>query len=271
MLQVVMLRAAALLVPRAERSEWLAEWKSELWYVQKEDRREAIAFCRGAFSDALWLRHDLVALDVNSFLHSRSPLRCITMLAVLASAGFCAARYAIWVRGGDPLMKGHPILPHLLLVFYALLVLPVVTSVDFGEYPTSQHTHSWSVRRWLFFATKLVFLLSIGAGATLILLAIGAAPILGPIMMMGYVFAFRWALTDQRRRCPVCLHVLINPVRIGQPSCMFLAWHGTELICDKGHGVLPVPETPTSCYGTHRWFDLDIGSEDALALPSRKP
>ena len=71
------------------------------------------------------------------------------------------------------------------------------------------------------------------------------------------VVAMRWALADQRRRCPVCLRVLSNPTRIGGPSHVFLEWYGTELICVQGHGLLYVPEIPTSCYSTQRWQYLD--------------
>jgi hypothetical protein len=64
-------------------------------------------------------------------------------------------------------------------------------------------------------------------------------------------------LLDQRRRCPVCLQMLRNPVRVGQPSRNFLAWNGTELICVAGHGFLHVPEMPTSWFSTQRWLYLD--------------
>jgi hypothetical protein len=76
-------------------------------------------------------------------------------------------------------------------------------------------------------------------------------------VLMGYFLAFRWALKDQRRRCPVCLRILTNPTRIGRASQMFLEWYGTELLCTKGHGLLHVPEIPTSCYSTQRWMYLD--------------
>ena len=71
------------------------------------------------------------------------------------------------------------------------------------------------------------------------------------------LFGFRWALKDQRKRCPVCLCTLTHPARVGQPSRNFLAWHGTELICADGHGLLHVPELPTSWFATQRWLYLD--------------
>jgi hypothetical protein len=71
------------------------------------------------------------------------------------------------------------------------------------------------------------------------------------------LFSFRWALKDQRRRCPVCLSTLTNPARVGEPSRSFLGWNGTELICTDGHGLLHVPELPTSWFATQRWLYLD--------------
>jgi len=238
----VILRAAALLVPCPERTEWLAEWKSELWYVLAARPREATAFCLGAFSDALWLRRNSSRLDVRKIFHLESPLRCIVWLALLAGASFLVSRH---------MMKEIRVLPHLLVILMSLLVLPVVTSLDFGEYPAASHSLSWPSGRWMFFAAKVVLLLITVFCGAITLVTIGF-PILA-----GYVFAFRWALLDQRRRCPVCLHLLTNPVRIGQPSETFLAWYGTELICVQGHGVLQVPEVPTSCYRSQRWLYLD--------------
>jgi len=39
---------------------------------------------------------------------------------------------------------------------------------------------------------------------------------------------------------------------LGQRS----GWYGTEFLCLKGHGLLHVPEIPTT-YNTQRWMDLD--------------
>jgi heme A synthase len=61
------LRTAGLRVPRQEREEWFAEWRSELWYAWQSRIRESqmvhrpvdvTAFCLSAFNDALWLRRN---------------------------------------------------------------------------------------------------------------------------------------------------------------------------------------------------------------------
>jgi len=74
---------------------------------------------------------------------------------------------------------------------------------------------------------------------------------------LALLFSFRWALRDQRRRCPVCLRLLTHPARVGHASRSFLAWHGTEFMCGKGHGLLHVPEMATTWFSTQRWLCLD--------------
>jgi hypothetical protein len=50
---------------------------------------------------------------------------------------------------------------------------------------------------------------------------------------------------------------LANPARVGQFSRNFLAWNGTELVCLSGHGLLHVPDIPTSWFSSQRWLYLD--------------
>jgi hypothetical protein len=73
----------------------------------------------------------------------------------------------------------------------------------------------------------------------------------------GSVSAFYWSVTDQRRRCPVCLRFLSSPVLLGKASQAFLGWYGTERMCALGHGVLRVPELATSCSGSPQWVNLE--------------
>ena len=69
--------------------------------------------------------------------------------------------------------------------------------------------------------------------------------------------AFRWALKDQRARCPVCLRVLTKPVRVGVGSSGFLGWNGIEMMCCMGHGLLYLPESPSDHFHDPRWVTLD--------------
>jgi hypothetical protein len=143
----------------------------------------------------------------------------------------------------------------LLIVGLAGILLPVTTSFTLGEYPE----HSWW-RRWIFLGAKLGLILTVVYGAAHFM-AFSQGRI--HAVLLGAILALRWAIVDQRQRCPVCLRLLANPVRIGQPSQTFLEWYGTEFICTRGHGLLHVPEVATSGYNAQRWQCLD-GSWQSL-------
>jgi hypothetical protein len=154
----------------------------------------------------------------------------------------------------------------LFTLIVATIALPATTALPLGEYPRHRGRLPWamSMRRWIFLWCKfalvvpLVYFTSIDA-------AYGGHPLSSTtgqyiqltISFFGFLFAFRWILQDQRKRCPVCLRVLSNPARVGLASRNFLAWNGTELICAGGHGLLHIPELPTSWFGTQRWLYLD--------------
>jgi hypothetical protein len=154
---------------------------------------------------------------------------------------------------------------YIFTVLLALLALPATTSLPLGEYPAGAEHISWPLRlrRWMFLGIKFSLLLPMIYFVSLdVAYAAPFAPsraqyiqIVTSFLMA--LFSFRWALKDQRRRCPVCLATLTNPVRVGEPSRSFLAWNGTELICSGGHGLLHVPELPTSWFATQRWLYLD--------------
>ncbi len=423
------LLVASWLVPRGQRAEWLAEWRSELWHVASCRRGAAIWFALGAFRDALWLKRNIPASAAP--LAPASPFRCIALLAAIALGAFCASRFvpvprvpagllAISTDGrpavqptvtftsyqsiaahahrpfsalafcapiqahvsgatglavavaspslfavldvapppqgrsvvlsgrawrsafhSDPAIVGRtleidglparvagvipptmwplpvridawlldpaaelaprqkgfvlarmkaapererwwlstpnerggwerfecvlvagprPALAFLLSLAIACAVLPAVTSLRFGEYPATRHSPRGALRfrRWIYLGLKVLLLLP-AVFFTLYALGwlLGAGPLQAQELVIGYIFAFRWAIADQRRRCPVCLRLLTNPAPIGCASHMFLDWYGAELMCARGHGLLHVPEIPTSCYSSPRWLYLD--------------
>ncbi|HLK68325.1 MAG TPA: hypothetical protein VKU19_33060 [Bryobacteraceae bacterium] len=116
-------------------------------------------------------------------------------------------------------------------------------------------------RQWAFLVAKMALALpAVALGALDLASILGAvahihveAPALGAAWLMG----IRWVLRDQQQRCPVCLRLLSNPIGIGQASQTFLGWYGTELMCAKGHGLLHVPEIPSSPSSPTRWIQLD--------------
>ena len=156
------------------------------------------------------------------------------------------------------------------LFFFALLLaiicLPATTALRLGDYPEREGRLRGAInfRRWMFLLAKSVLVVLI-VGFWSIALAYAFAAVGSSVSLciqMGtsfpaLLFAFRWTLHDQRGRCPVCLRLLSNPARVGQPSCNFLAWCGTEWICRSGHGVLHIPELPTCWFSTQRWLCLD--------------
>ena len=166
------------------------------------------------------------------------------------------------LRGQIP----HPTHTFLFALLLAFLALPATTPLPLGEYPAAEHPLFSQIRwrRWVFLGVKMGLLILIVCFTSTIL-AFGnnrVAPLTSEYIQLvtsfvGLLFSFRWALRDQRLRCPVCLRRLSNPVQVGYPSRCFLAWHGTEFMCDEGHGLLHVPEMATSWFSTQRWLSLD--------------
>jgi hypothetical protein len=149
------------------------------------------------------------------------------------------------VRGG--------IVSMLYLVLMAVPVLAAFTNLRMREYPSNR-----KVGRWVFLVGKIGLLMPIvfwGVQALVLLAGWKFVPI--HLILIGNVAALRWALTDQRRRCPECLRLLAHPARIGLPSQTFLEWYGTEFACVKGHGLMHVPEIPTVSFRTQNWVQLD--------------
>lgn len=138
--------------------------------------------------------------------------------------------------------------PSLIAQFFVwCLLAPMTTRLSLGDYPGK-----FRPRQWVFLAAKILLVMPIMVFGSLSFAGVGAI-VLAPV---GGLFAMRWVLDDQRSRCPVCLRLLSHPVRIGQSSHMFLEWHGTELICLHGHGLLHVPDRPSIWFTRQRWMDL---------------
>lgn len=162
----------------------------------------------------------------------------------------------------------------LFAVILACLALPATTSIPLGEYRIGSPNISWvtRIRRWLFLVCKFALFLPIVYFVSLDLAYLRTTidPISSEYIQLISsfsicLFGLRWILRDQRQRCPVCLGKLTHPARVGQPSRSFLAWNGTELICVVGHGLLHVPEMPTSWFSQQRWLCLDSSWEVLFA------
>jgi hypothetical protein len=148
----------------------------------------------------------------------------------------------------------------------ALLGLPIIAAVSLGEYPMAREAlrAQLILRRWLFVGAKFILVTLAIAAWSSVLAFCGASADLSLaagnqalIALLPLLAGFRWVLQDQRDRCPVCMLRLSHPARVGQPSWSFLGWYGTEMICSRGHGLLHIPELPTSWFGAQRWLGLD--------------
>lgn len=229
----LLLRVASFAVPSPFRAEWRREWESELYYVPAP---LALRFCLGAFRDAWWMRRNH-PLRPGRWLES--PAACLGLLAALGAVTLFAA-------SGRPGLRLFPVLViSSLLSPLALLGLPATCP-------------RWHRGRWLgFLAAKIALLLPLIYFGT-ICLAASAAPKMQPHgLLIGYVFGLRWALTDQRRRCPECLRLLDCEARIGSAGNLLLDWFGTELACPRGHALLQMPGTALGSYSSDRWLRLD--------------
>ena len=255
-LHLAIIQAAALLVPPPERAEWLAEWKAELWYVN----RRATAFCLGSFCDALWLNRNSSTPIKRRRFGLESPVKCVMFLAGLTALSVLLAFVLPGEPGTHVRQDGYQNFPLICfcLGLGLLVILSSVRPLRLGEYPVNCYAPPAPLRllRWVFLAVKLALVVAITLCGPLALASI-MPPIGGWSMFLGLFFGFRWALMDQRERCPVCLRLLSNPTRIGEPSQAFLGWDGTELLCSRGHGFLYVPGTSTSWCETQCWQYLD--------------
>jgi hypothetical protein len=267
-----LLKIAALLVPYERREEWFAEWTAELWYVRQAPDSRALRFCLGAFQDALWLRRNLSPV-ARPRAWLRSPLKCLAFLASMATVAIGLFFRLLWPFPELPHTPHDyraPVFAYLFVIAVAFVVIAATSSLSLGEYPAvrSSPVRAKRFRRWLFFGLKLALIVPIVICGTFDAVKLVSAPasrLIDPMAVWSmqpqaalvfFVIAFRWALNDQRRRCPVCLRLLTESASIGQFSHNFLEWYGTELFCAKGHGLLHVPEIATT-YSTQRWRDLD--------------
>lgn len=262
-LHIAILRNAALLVPAAERAEWFAEWKAELWYVE----RGATTFCFGSFRDALWLRCS--NLSASRTFSVESPLRCVFLLATVSLlsslSAFGLPSRKLLVLLCSPLAIKHFAFSCLWLYLESLLALLALNPLTLGEYQANRSAPSLltRLRRWLFLAGKILLLVPIPMFVCIALL-----PIFPPaswIVFFGWIFGFRWILADQRKRCPVCLHLLSNSTPVGNAAQLVLGSYGVELVCARGHGSLYAPNIPTSWCSSQRWQYL--GPKSACLRP----
>lgn len=264
-LHLAILWAAARIVRESDRAEWRAEWQTELWYAMQVDGGGSLtSFCLGSLRDALWNRKNggirrhygsvlMIACRpvfpeppaIECAHPLESPFRLLALLATLAliavSLGVCAPQ--------SPLSGGRLLLSLLPMCAIFWLVAALTTGAALGEYPRHRN---WLGRGGFYIAKMTLLLLIVAFGAS----DLTATPLQMNLASLGAFSAIRWAMIDQRRRCPICLRLLEKPVRMGSGSRILLEWNGTELLCRRGHGVMHIPQSPAIWFSKPRWMSL---------------
>jgi len=151
-------------------------------------------------------------------------------------------------------------------VLLAFLVLPFVAHGSIGDYSSRSQKPPLARRIlfWAFLIAKISAIVGIVYFTSVDLACVVVQPfsalssnIQAASAVVLCLLGTSWAFRDQRQRCPYCLRRMVHPVQVGQPSRTFLAWNGTELVCERGHTLLHIPEIPTSWFGAQRWVCLD--------------
>lgn len=285
LLQLLGLRSASAAAGPAlflTRSAWQTQYHSDPRLVgHAADIDGTPVLIAGILSDAAWRLPgsiDGVLLENPAALAQLAPTARGFAIARIRGSVFPPPRdgyrFMVETRFGVVYHFDCISLPHLLwqpmnnvllVLFLACIALPATLPLSLSEAPVRRGPlpRATLLRRAAFLAAKLVLVPplvllssivltwgpSFSPNTAFLIQFITAVPTL--------LFAFRWILHDQRRRCPECLRLLSNPARVGQASCNFLAWNGTELLCVRGHGLLHIPELPTSWFSTQRWLALD--------------
>ncbi|MGE5645549.1 MAG: hypothetical protein ACM336_07145 [Acidobacteriota bacterium] len=139
-------------------------------------------------------------------------------------------------------------------IAFGVLLGAVLVSMGRQSPVAARVSRAQAARAWGFLIVKL-------------LLVLGGLPLLPPLLFLpACALAVLWCVSDQRRRCPVCLHRLAMPVTVGSWSSSFLDPAMTELLCENGHGALAMPETQSSATEPDRWTAMDESWRDLFSL-----
>jgi hypothetical protein len=154
------------------------------------------------------------------------------------------------------------------MLFFSCLFLPGTLAV--WRRPAHCHRTSWrdKLRRGIFLGLKVALVQPIMLCGLLVQILI--VPWTGLAGYVPFILVLRWVISDQQQRCPVCLHSLTAPVRIGNPSRTFLDWYGAESACPHGHGLLHFSENAFSFSRTPQWLCLDDSWSGLFAGGSKR-
>jgi hypothetical protein len=266
---------AARLVPGARRAVWRAQWSARLhdWRLLA-DRGEAVgraaSFLRLAFHDAAAERFGVIHLQplLRSPIFVPLAIAAVFLLLTVVSSGFAVTRHVFDVARDmrlHPTVRGYDVRGDRIFIYLAPAVLAIAVSLGLLALRCLRlRERGW--RYWSFLVLKavatfvLITLIWVELG-TLLRSPIhreGWRTITGLVSIFALIYgmarAMLWTISDQRRRCPVCLRRLIAPVPIGSWASSFEP-PATELLCERGHGAFAVADAETN--GQDRWTRLD--------------
>jgi hypothetical protein len=289
-----MLRIASWIVPGRARREWWARRESRLsdWWLLVERgelttraHQEMALDCWRSFADAFWLRFHRD--EFKRFLRGPAAVLSGAAAVVLITAALTrglAFTMALARRAVEPTFSPAGGIPAAAwgrdMLFAHAFPLAFAFAVGLALVATAPRPflrRGWRI--WAFLAAKtacvmvVVPLVWIETGAAIRALMPRDSPqaaLVGLLSTLILIFAFGnallWSFADQHKRCPVCLERLVFPVSVGSWASVFEP-ATTELVCEKGHGSLSVPETDVT--GPGRWTVFDSSWQDLFAGGAR--
>jgi len=264
----------------------MCEWLGELWHVRESAPSIYVPwrFCFGSIPDAWFIMRHATGADRRDIL--QSPWSC---LFILFGAMIAPALTAIRLSGSRsfldlashtdawpflspfhfqvPTSSPSPVDQQILLVrltlILSLLVLAALnTNFHFALPARKRSPRAVTVRfRWgAFLFAKFVLIVPL-----VFLSALDAAQMFGArqpvslfaemaVCLSGFSFLFRWAVGDQRLRCPECMSRVRLPVEIGSPSRILVDPQVTEYVCPQDHGFLQVDHATVYDLPRSRWI-----------------
>jgi hypothetical protein len=269
------LRLAACIVPARRRAAWRAQWTRRVddWRLLS-DRGEPVGpaapLLGRAFRDAAAERFGAIQLKplLRSAFFVPLAIAVAFLLLTAASRGFAVTRHVFDVARDmrlHPAVRGYDVRGDRIFAYLAPTAMAAAISLGLLAFRCRRlRERGW--RYWSFLVVKsvatviLIALVWVELGALLRApihregwrILVGVFSIV--VMIVGMARAMLWTIADQRRRCPVCLGLLIAPVSVGSWASSFEP-PATELLCERGHGAFAVADTETN--GQDRWTRLD--------------
>ena len=268
------------LAPSADRREWRRKWASNLrdWRVLVERGELPAAsgtqLIRGAFNEAYRDRFGTVhfhrMMRGPAFLIAVN-LAAFLLLAVL-SRGFAVFRLLValaqdYTNFPNPGVRFDPRGDRLVAYFVPIVIAAAIGLALLFLRRRALRSLGWKSSLLLAFNVSMLYatssLLWIEGGHALRShiaregFRFGVAGLgLAIVFILTFGFATLWSISDQRRRCPVCLHRLIMPVTMGSWASIFDP-AATELVCEAGHGSLSLIEDEAEISPLDHWTQLD--------------